>query len=103
MESYFHQEDITVDHKRFKLGFELPTFSQIHEVGNNGINANFVLPYICSFLHYLGSEYVSKCGIRCQLVKGISFKFTDFIGLLNFEWHSQNKVGNIGFLYCGTL
>ena len=31
------------------------TFSQAHKVGNNGINANFVFPYIyiCSFLHYL--------------------------------------------------
>ena len=29
------------------------TFSQRHKVGNNGINANFVFPHICSFLHYL--------------------------------------------------
>ena len=29
------------------------TFSHTHKVGNNGINANFVFPCICSFLHYL--------------------------------------------------
>ena len=29
------------------------TFSQTYKVGNNDINANFVFPYICSFLHYL--------------------------------------------------
>ena len=29
------------------------SFSQTHKVGNNGINANFVSPYFCSFLHYL--------------------------------------------------
>ena len=26
------------------------------------------------------------------------YKIADFISLLNFEWHSQNKVGNIGIL-----
>ena len=29
------------------------TFSQIHKIGNIGINANFVFPYISSFLHNL--------------------------------------------------
>ena len=29
------------------------TFSHTHKVGNNGINANFVFPYICISLHYL--------------------------------------------------
>ena len=27
--------------------------------------------------------------------KGLPFNVEDFIGLLNFEWHSQNEVGNI--------
>ena len=26
-------------------------FSLSHKIGNNGINANFLIPYICSFLH----------------------------------------------------
>ena len=29
------------------------TFSHTHKVGYNGINANFVFPHTCSFLHYL--------------------------------------------------
>ena len=29
------------------------TFSRTHKVGNSGINANFVFPYMCSFIHYL--------------------------------------------------
>ena len=32
------------------------TFSQTHKVGNNGISAYFVFPYICSFLHYLDAK-----------------------------------------------
>ena len=31
------------------------TFSHAHEVGNNGINANFVFPYVCSFVSLFGS------------------------------------------------
>ena len=30
--------------------------------------------------------------------KGLPLKVAAFIGLLNFEWHSQNEVGNIGLL-----
>ena len=29
------------------------TFSHTHKVGNNGINANIIILYICSSLHYL--------------------------------------------------
>ena len=39
-------------------------FLQMHNIGNNGINANFVLPYICNF--FLCE--VSKFEIKCQLV-----------------------------------
>ena len=31
-------------------------------------------------------------------IKGLHFEVSDFISLFNFEWHSQNKVGNIGIL-----
>ena len=36
--------------------------------------------------------------LDCQLVKGLSFKVADFIGLFNFEWNGKNKVGNIAIL-----
>ena len=41
---------------------------------------------------------------------GLHFKVRDFIGIVNFEWHNQNKVPNIGIFalwrifeknYCG--
>ena len=50
------------------------TFSHTHKVGNNVINASFVFQYICSFLHYLYLKIFSKCKIKCQLVKGITFQ-----------------------------
>ena len=30
--------------------------------------------------------------------KKLPFKVSDSIGLFNFEWHDQNKVGNIAIL-----
>ena len=50
------------------------TFSQRHKGGNNGINANFVIPYICHFLHYLNLKMFSKCIIRRQFVKESTFQ-----------------------------
>ena len=69
------------------------TFSHIQKVGNNGIVANFVFPYSCSFLYYLYFKMLVNVKLDCQVVKGITF-----IGPLNFEWHGQNKVGNIAIL-----
>ena len=31
-------------------------------------------------------------------LKGLPFKIANFIDLFNFEWHGQNKVGNIAIL-----
>ena len=36
-----------------KVHVSCSTFSRAHKVGNIGINANFLFPYICGFLHYL--------------------------------------------------
>ena len=45
-------------------------------------------------------------------IKGVHFKVADFTGLVNFEWQSQNEVGNIDIfvlfkdcekLYCMTI
>ena len=64
------------------------TFSQTHKLGNNYINANFVFAYICSFLHYLHPKMLVKGKLDVTLYKGLPFLVVDFIGLLNFEWHS---------------
>ena len=52
---------------RKKCGVDVPprqrifsTFSHTHKVGNNGINANFVFPYICGFLLYLYLKMLVK-------------------------------------------
>ena len=51
--------------------------------------------------------YVSKCEIRCQLINGLPFKVTAFIGLFKFDWQFQNEAGNIAILmlwrYCEKL
>ena len=54
---------------------------------------NFVFPYICSFLYYLYLKILVNVKLDCQVVKGITF-----IGLFNFEWHGQDRVGNIAIL-----
>ena len=36
------------------------TFSEMHKIWHNGINANFVFPHINSFLHYLQIPCFSK-------------------------------------------
>ena len=45
-------------------------FSHAHKIGNNGINANVTYLQFSSLSVF---EKVSKCEIRCQLVKGITF------------------------------
>ena len=60
---------------------------------NHGINANFVFSSICA-LHD-----VSKCEFLCQSVEyKLYLKVAHFIGLVNLDWHSQDKVGNIDIL-----
>ena len=74
------------------------SFSQTHKVGIN-INANFVFPYICSFLHYLYLKMLVNVKSDISVSKvGLPFKVTDFIGCFNFEWHGLNEVGNIAIL-----
>ena len=56
-----------------------------------GINAIYL-----QFSSLFGPCGVSNCKNKRQLEKELSFKVEDFfIDLLNFEWHSQNEVGNI--------
>ena len=36
--------------------------------------------------------------VRLVGLRGLHFKVADFNGRVNFEWHNQNEVGNIGIL-----
>ena len=60
-----------------------------------------LIPYIPIYLQFssLFAPYnVSNSTIRCQLIQRITFQGANFIGLFNFEWHSQNKASIIGIL-----
>ena len=72
------------------------SFSHTHKVGNNGINANFVLPHSCSFLHYLYLKMLVSVKLDVSLQKGLPFNTADFIGLFLFwmAWPKQS------FQYC---
>ena len=74
------------------------TFSQTYKVGNNGINFNFVFPYICSFIYYLYLKMLVNVKLGLPFEKGLPFKAADFMVLFNFEWHGENEVGNIVIL-----
>ena len=59
------------------------------------------LYYHLQFSSLFVSSDVSKYKIRCQLVKEITFqgcRLYLFVFFLHFEWHGQNKVGNIAIL-----
>ena len=65
------------------------------QIGNNGIDANFLFPYICSFLHYL------------HLLMLVNVK-------LDTSWYKRNadlilngtpktEVAILAFLHCGEF
>ena len=68
----------------FLCNFELinSTFSQAH--------CQFCVPKYLQFSSLLGSEVVSKCEIRCQLVKGITFQVCRLYWSFKF-WMVQGK------------
>ena len=105
------------NHPRRKLVYrereilDYSRFSQMHKIDDIGITVIFVFPNICHFLLYLqhvifvsGKLDISSCG-------AVYCKVADFIGLVPFQWHSQNKIGNTGIrvllrvcenLYCAV-
>ena len=63
-----------------------------HKFDNNGINANFVFPYICSFLHYFDLNMLVNNKLDVSWQRGLPFKVGNFIGLLNFEWYREKEI-----------
>ena len=80
------------------------TFSQAHKVGNNGIN-NFCIPTKIQFFFIIWMLiYVSKCEIRCQLVKGITFRGNKTLLVFPiFNGTAKMKLVILAFLYCEKL
>ena len=77
-----HMMAIRVFHKRTKLAL-LPA---LH------------FPFFCRFLLYLDHMVLVDVKLEISWKRWVNFKVADFIGLVNFEWHSQNKFGNVGIL-----
>ena len=50
---------------------------------------------LCAIPFFIYDAY--KCEIKYILVRVVNFKAADFIGPFPFLWHSQSKIGNIGF------
>ena len=47
---------------------------------------------------------IVKSNDSCYAIRGwLHFKVADFVGLVNFEWHSQTKLAMLAFLYCREI
>ena len=60
---------------------------------------NFVFPCICSFLYNWNLKILVDVKLDVSWSKGLPLKVAYFIGLLDFEWHRQNTVGNMGIIH----
>ena len=79
------------------------TFSRSHKVGNNDINANFVFPHNCSFLHYL-HLYVNKCEIRWSVSKReFLSRLQTLLAFLILNGMAKMKLAILPFLCCGQI
>ena len=79
-------------------------FSQSHKVGNVGIIANFVLPYICSLLLFLGHFAAGKRQIKCQWVQyNCISRFNILLVWYFSNGTAKTKLAILAFLYCGVF
>ena len=62
------------------------SFSQTHKVGDVGIIANFVFPYICSFLFHL--HQLILLNVKLEIKGYVRIIFQNFIVLSDFKWQS---------------
>ena len=98
-------DHLTHDIKAFgnKTTFQ-SKFLHTHIVGNNGINANFVLPYTCSFLHYLHYMMLAnvKLGRSINWYKIAIFQILQTsLVLVVFKGIAKTKLAILAFMYCG--
>ena len=68
-------------------------FSLRHKIGCDDIIANFVFPYICTFLPYL--HHMVLVNVKLD-VSG--YKRSIFQGCIIHSFSNSNEVGNIGIL-----
>ena len=80
----------------FNILSKRSTFSHAHKVGNSGINANFVFPYICRVLHYLYLKMsVGK--------KDYLLRWQTSLVFLILNGMTKLKLAILRFLYCGEI
>ena len=69
----------------------------MHNIGNNGINANFVLPYL-QFSSLFAPDEVCKCEIQYQWVLELCILKLPSSLIL---FISNDRAKTMPFLYCG--
>ena len=72
------------------------TFSYTHKVSNDGINFNFVFPYICSFLHYLYLEMLVNVKLDVSWLQTL-------LVFLFLNGMAKMKLAILPFLCCGEI
>ena len=77
------------------------TFSHSHKVGNNGIVANFVFPFICSFLHYFELEVLVN--VKLDGKRDYISMLETLLVLLILNGTAKKKLTILAFLYCGEF
>ena len=74
----------------------------MHKIGNIGIIANFVFPYIGSFLPYLQHMMLVNMKLEIHVI-GLQFKVANVIGPIPFTGTAKTKLGILAVLYCGEF
>ena len=75
------------------------SLKKTHKVGNVGIIANLVCPYIYCFLIYLTIMMLVNVKLIWKDTRELRFKVTYSIGLLHFSWHRQNHLTLLAFIH----
>ena len=80
-----------------------PRFSQMHKIGNNGINANFVLLYIYSFLLYFHQVGLANMKLNISGFWRCILKFQSSLVLFTSYCRAKTKLAILPFLYYGEF
>ena len=75
----------------------------MHNIGNNGINANLVLLYICSFLLYLLQMKLLNSKLNISVLKVCIIKLQSSLILVISNGRAKTKLTTLSFLYCGEF
>ena len=77
------------------------SFSKTHNIGNIGIIANLIVPYICSFLLYL--YYFTLVNVKLDVHEDYILKLQISLVLFISNGKAKTKLVILAFLYCGEF